>query len=577
MKLRALTVRNFGCLDERGFEIQVDDIVVLIGPNNVGKSSILEAYCAAATAGSVLPLRVFRDEKVANEVSVEAVFVALSEQDTETLGAKWVFRDGRFGECIRVRWVWARPDAKASKESWDPAKSSWVAGGMGGWDTLIVSRVPYPIRVGPTDSPEESEAQIVEILTSAAKAALKGDATRAEDVRQKLVELTQELASEVGDEIGRAIGRAGERLAEVFPGYSVIFEPDVAKFEPERIIGGGSFVRIKAPGSEAVPLSRQGAGTRRTFLWSALGALADLGKLKAGKSAISAERPRILLLEEPESFLHPPMIRAAREALYSLANLAEWQVLVTTHSPIFIDVSKPHTTIVRIARGQQGPQVFSTDAAGFSKEERENLLMVRQCHPTVSEFFFADLVWLVEGETERGVLLALLEECDDPRARTISVVNCLGKANLVTFGKILRQFGTPFAFVHDCDEMQVERAGKWQQNSMWTMNDRIVEFLEDALRSGHTCMGCVHLPDFERQYFGEAISRDKPYEAMRRLRNLTSSQPDHELVRLAEGLLTGTHQGVYRSHSEFSRRVSEWIEAARPEPTEAWSAARLHN
>lgn len=49
-------------------------------------------------------------------------------------------------------------------------------------------------------------------------------------------------------------------------------------------------------------------------------------------------------------FLHPPAIRLAREALYKLANLENWQVMITTHSPIFIDVSKPHTTITRVEK-----------------------------------------------------------------------------------------------------------------------------------------------------------------------------------------------------------------------------------
>ena len=41
MKLRALTIRNFASIGEPGLTIPIDDIVVLIGPNNSGKSSVL--------------------------------------------------------------------------------------------------------------------------------------------------------------------------------------------------------------------------------------------------------------------------------------------------------------------------------------------------------------------------------------------------------------------------------------------------------------------------------------------------------------------------------------------------------
>ena len=36
MKLIELKIRNFGCIDEKGIRIKIDNIVVLIGPNNVG-------------------------------------------------------------------------------------------------------------------------------------------------------------------------------------------------------------------------------------------------------------------------------------------------------------------------------------------------------------------------------------------------------------------------------------------------------------------------------------------------------------------------------------------------------------
>ena len=44
MKLIELRIKNFGCIDECGINVKIDDIVVLIGPNNVGKTTVLKAY-----------------------------------------------------------------------------------------------------------------------------------------------------------------------------------------------------------------------------------------------------------------------------------------------------------------------------------------------------------------------------------------------------------------------------------------------------------------------------------------------------------------------------------------------------
>ncbi len=95
---------------------------------------------------------------------------------------------------------------------------------------------------------------------------------------------------------------------------------------------------VTDPIGYSFPLTSQGSGLQRAFLWSAIESLAKSGNYKIGKKKLETEAPRILMVEEPESFLHPPAIRKAREALYKIAELDSWQVMITTHSPVFIDV-----------------------------------------------------------------------------------------------------------------------------------------------------------------------------------------------------------------------------------------------
>ncbi|POC76759.1 ATP-dependent endonuclease, partial [Vibrio vulnificus] len=107
----------------------------------------------------------------------------------------------------------------------------------------------------------------------------------------------------------------------------------------------------------------------------------------------------------PESFLHPPVIRDARESLYNFASQNEnWQVMATTHSPVFIDLSKKHTTIIRIEKDKSLNKTISTDELSFSDEENDNMKMIRLCNPMVNEFFFYDNIILVEGPTEKIVI-----------------------------------------------------------------------------------------------------------------------------------------------------------------------------
>lgn len=573
MRLRTLTVSNYASIGEPGLTIPIDDIVVLIGPNNSGKSSVLSAYEAFASTGAALPLHAFRDEDPNRTIAISGLFTDLTDEDRETLGAKWEYEDARYGRAVRAKWEWSAPDQKAQKYSWDDGEGTWVTGGMGGWDTLITSRIPVPLRVKPTDDPDETEKQIVQILTAAAKAALTKDASKAASVLNELQALADEFAKDAQRELDDACARITDKLDDIFPGHKVSLRQSVGKIDPDKIIASGSHIRIEEPGKAPVPLSHQGAGIRRTFLWSALGTLAEMGRAKQGQKKIDAERQRMLLIEEPESFLHPPMIRSARDALYDLAEVAEWQVLTCTHSPIFIDVSKPHTTIMRVEKKTKGePNVFSTESAHFSPDERTRLRMIRSCHPTVSEYFFADHVFLVEGETEQAVLNHALVSVPPAHGRWCHVVNCMGKANLSLFARILNHFGTPYTIVHDTDEPMVLRGAAWAKNSMWTVNKTISDVIAERDDALPACGLVAHIPDFEGFYFHQALGKDKPYHAITMLNSAEFQKTDEYalLMNFADSVLEGRHPACYRNYEELVGRVKAWRDAEEPTPEEAW-------
>ncbi len=76
----------------------------------------------------------------------------------------------------------------------------------------------------------------------------------------------------------------------------------------------------------------------------------------------------MLLIDEPETALHPSAVRAAKEHLYSLASEVGWQVMLTTHHPAFIDPLKNHTTIVRLHRKKNSPpNIYRSETALLHK------------------------------------------------------------------------------------------------------------------------------------------------------------------------------------------------------------------
>jgi len=558
MKLKRLFIKNFGCFGNEGQPVDIDDIVVLIGPNNVGKSTVLDAYEAYVSVGSALPLERFHKESNKNTVELIGTFIDINEADIDIIGSKYIHSDSEFGDCIKVKWQWETPGEKGEKFSWNATEDKWDKGGVGGWDTLFASRLPTPLRISPTDTPEKLEATIRDILMESIKKSIKKDSSLVSTIIEQLQTLTQQLGKEVQSEIVSTCESISKSLAKVFPGSEVELIPEHGKFEPEKTLGTGSHIRIKTATSDAIPLVCQGTGIQRAFLWSALAALADEGRLKKGTKKIDTQKGRVLLIDEPESFLHPPLVRAARDSLYAIANIEGWQVMASTHSPVLIDVSKPHTTIVRVQCTACGTaNVFSTDRETFDEEERTRLRMIRSCHPSVNEFFFADNVILVEGETEQAVLSEIFSEMQG----SMHVVNCMGKGNIPMFAKILNQFHVPYIVLHDSDCPKVFRDSKWSKSGMWTMNRRIRDAVSTGAISGTSCATVVHVPDFEGYYFNTTLTGDKPFQAISHLhRNDFDSAPELSKLReLRNHLLSGTHPGKYSSYDELKGKVLEWV------------------
>lgn len=580
MKLANLTITNYGCIDAQGYEITIDKIVVLIGPNNAGKSTVLDAYESYASAGTALPIERFHKLDIANKPEIIGLFSDVTAVDIETIGGAYVFEDPKKGKCVKVKWRWDTPGVAGKKYSYSQDKGDWIEGGVGGWDSLFTSRIPKALRIRPTDSHEAQEKQIKEILTASIKEALKNDTSKKESVFAQLQKLTDELNISVKEELGTACARISDKLKKTFEGHEVSFVPKTATPDIEKLLGSDSYLTIQQSGHTAVRLAAQGTGLQRAFLWSAIAALAELGhgdkkktvakkttKKEAEKEvdAKPAEQSRILLIDEPESFLHPPAIRAARDSLYSLVEqLASWQVLASTHSPVFIDVSKPHTSIVRVARdGQLRSRCFSTDIACFDEDERKQLQMIRSCHPTVNEFFFADHVILVEGETEHAVLANLLAEAGGKACgKDVHIVNCLGKANIPMFMRILKQFRVEYTVVHDSDSPRNKRG----KNAMWSINESILKELTAPV------FRIVHIPNFEGYYFNEELSGNKPYYALKALaENDTATYPKlDELRTLATSIVDGTHSCKTGDHDHLTQRVKDYVATNKLGTAMAW-------
>lgn len=559
MKLIELQIKNFGCIDENGITIKIDDIVVLIGPNNVGKTTSIRAYEMFANSGTILKIDDFYQNNENNPVEIAGVFGEITNEDKQQIGEKWIYKNNDKQDVIKYKWRWEKSGVKGEKYSWYDKEGKWEKGGMGGWDSKIASCIPVPLKISPFDDSIQLKNKIVELLTSAVKENVKNDQSKVAKLLDQVNDLANEVKKQIAEELNKTTSRLQKNLNEVFPEHNVDIAPQADKIEVDKILATGTHLNVAGNDGKYYPLANQGSGLQRAFLWSAIEALADTGKMKSGRSTIESEKPKMLLVEEPESFLHPPAVRLAREALYKIAELDNWQVMITTHSPIFIDVSKPHTTIIRVEKNEGATKIFSTEKAQFSDKERERLQMIRNCHPTINEFFFANKVILVEGDTEQVTFSQVKEE-------RVTIINCRGKANIPMFEKILNHFGVEYIAVHDLDTPKSKRDGKFIKNSMWTINEKIIEEANKGLNG----KVIVNIPDFERQFFGYLQSGDKPYNAILELQKEERRNVRDELEKIANGSLSEKYEREITNVSDYKKLGIDYCNENDVPMTEIW-------
>jgi len=309
----------------------------------------------------------------------------------------------------------------------------------------------------------------------------------------------------------------GQAIANVFPGYSITLDarPEDDLEKAISFFKTPPVLRMGPQDGHQSDLERQGSGTRRTLMWNALRIIADYKGAATG-----GDRPHVLLLDEPELCLHPSAVRDACNVLYSLPRSNTWQVMVTTHSPAFIDLSRNNTSIVRVERAKNGivsgTTIFRPARAQLSEDDKERLKLLNMYDPYVAEFFFGGRTVIVEGDTEytafREVIAGLSE-----RFRNVHVVRARGKYTIVALCKILNQFNCPYAVLHDADTQKIEgKDGTKKANSAWSANKQILE--EVAKAPAGTVRLAASLYTFEVAIFGESVSGEKPFTAWLRVR-----------------------------------------------------------
>jgi hypothetical protein len=116
---------------------------------------------------------------------------------------------------------------------------------------------------------------------------------------------------------------------------------------------------------------------------------------------MTSEYPRIIIIDEPQSFLHPGAIRKLFEIL---KRYPQHQYIVSTHSPTVVTAANPKTIILFRRHGSES----KAEAVNFS-EAREVRMFLSEVGARLSDVFGADNILWVEGQTEEVCFPRIVE------------------------------------------------------------------------------------------------------------------------------------------------------------------------
>lgn len=510
MKLKELIIKNFRGLkgDKNKIDFTASNIIFLIGQNNVGKSSYLRAYEFFVNARQKAIKEDFYDYNI--DIPIEIIGVFIKEENDEedadlNKEPQWIDKWVNDENLVQVRKKWGNVNESFEKETYNPETNDWVTNGFGGLHTKLTKYTPHAIAISAMENETTLEEKVNKLIQDDFIKKVK------EDFPEKYQAVVNQIKELQGEIIGtEQVQELNEQLNENFSKVFTDLTLKIESKEENNLKAEDAFKK-----NHSISVQRNSTERKETFIQNGHGVIRQalfnfLAFLKRNKE--STRKEYLLLFEEPELYLHPKVAFNLRKALYELAEDSPYQILCATHSPMMIDISKPHSSLVRITKDshettkafQVGEEIFRKD-----EERKQRVQMINRFNPHICEAFYADKVLLVEGDTETIVYRDLLNRFYPDEE--IFVLNTGSKNNIPFFQEILTNFQIEHYIIHDTDD-RLNKAGN--TNSAWTLNERIWEKVQLA---NNTLNGLsrryVHLTNFEIAHGIELSGKDKPIKA----------------------------------------------------------------
>ena len=498
MKIKSIKIHNYRSIKDAEFVLS--NYNVLVGANNSGKSNILTA------------LRIFYEDGI--KFNEKKDFPQFQTDDEESwIEIEYLLTDDEFknlkedyknpGNILKVRKYLKSEDSQKVKSN----QSNIYAYENGelstnlfyGAKNISQAKLGTVIYIPEVTKTEETlklsgPSPLRNTLTFVMKKVVKTSESfkslneAFEDFNKKF----KEEASKDGVSLENFRKEINENLKE----WGVEFNIDINPVRPEDIIKNlvsHSFVDKIL--DKEMDIGLYGQGLQRHLIYVLIRLSSKYKEEKIHEKKEFSPELTLILFEEPEAFLHPTQQGYLDSSLRSLASEEGQQVIVSTHSPIFVsrniedissliklkrengvtrcfqvskkireDILKENNELAQLFREKlDDPSVDESTKNGIrnilgdtdddTRMDEEGIRYSLWLDSERSSSFFADIVLICEGATEKTFIDYLLKnEWDDLREKKIYVLDAMGKFNIHRYMNLFKALGIYHSVLADRDE-----------------------------------------------------------------------------------------------------------------------------
>jgi energy-coupling factor transporter ATP-binding protein EcfA2 len=428
--LSEITIRNFKSIRNETFELSA--FTPLVGYNNAGKSNMLEAIKWLLRRTALSDSSFF---DTAQPVEIEGVITGITTAILDQLpeNQQTAIQPFLDGETLSIKRIQPQPNIAVAQIRLlvkDPASigtaNEWRANPTG-LDQAIQALFPEPIHIGAMENAEEDVSKskntttIGKLLAEIIGPIQTSYSTQVQTALDGIKDLLDADGTSRAAELNAFDAAVNGKVESFFPGVNI--KVHVPTPELKEVFSKGTIKVFENLNPAGRDVSALGHGAQRSIQMALVRHLADI-KRDSGEQASNT----ILLIDEPELYLHPQAVEVLRDALKTLSTQG-YQVIFSTHSPFMItskDVgntllirkSDIHGTHKRNSLRAAIPSVVTTAPSQleliFSLSHSSNIL-------------FSERVILAEGTTENRLLPNIIQKVT---SRTIG----LHKTALVSMG-----------------------------------------------------------------------------------------------------------------------------------------------